>query len=455
MELFPARDLMLRPQRALPLIVVVAVVLVLVVLGRQQRPPDVILIVLDTTRADALSCYGQARTTTPHIDALAEGGVLFLEATSPSPWTCPSVASIFTGLLPSQHGLHLEHIGLRSRHLTIAEVMAKAGYQTAAFSNNPFISSSLGLGQGFEYFKEVWRDISPEQLRSDDPGGRFTNRLVAEWLDSERDPSRPLFLMVHYMEPHLPYHPPDPFARAFTADDVDESMVRGIKQMPLLSELGYIVGEYSLSVEQLAVLEALYHADVAYTDQLVGELLNELREHSLLGSSMLILTSDHGENLGEHHMLDHKFCVYETLLKVPLVVRYPPVVPAGQRVTEPVQTTDLFATIAEVAGVEPPDGSRRGPSLFGPRSPDRAVHGQYYRPSLFMDALRSAYPEADVSRLDRRLSSVAVDGMKYIWSSDGAHELYDLQADSQEESNLAATRPEVMEALEKQRIKLR
>ena len=137
------------------------------------------------------------------------------------------------------------------------------------------------------------------------------------------------------------------------------------------------------------------------------------------------------------------------------MVRYPSVVPAGQRVTEPVQTIDLFATIAEAAGVEPPGGARRGPSLFGPRSPDRAVHGQYYRPSLFMDALRSAYPEADVPRLDRRLSSVAVDGMKYIWSSDGAHELYDLQADSQEQNNLAAARPEVVEALEKQRIKLR
>ena len=100
--------------------------------------------------------------------------------------------------------------------------------------------------------------------------------------------------------------------------------------------------------------------------------LNELREHSLFDRSMLILTSDHGENLGEHHMLDHKFCVYEPLLKVPLVVRYPSVVPAGQRVTEPVQTIDLFATIAEVAGVEPPGVARRGPSLFGPRSAHRS-----------------------------------------------------------------------------------
>ena len=122
---------MIQLRQTIPLILVLAVVFMLVVLGRQQRLPDVILIVLDTTRADALSCYGQARATTPHIDALAEDGTVFLRATSPSPWTCPSVASIFTGLLPSQHGLHLENIGLRSHHLTIAEVLAQAGYQTA------------------------------------------------------------------------------------------------------------------------------------------------------------------------------------------------------------------------------------------------------------------------------------------------------------------------------------
>lgn len=449
----------MRPMRVVLWIVVFFLVTALaggwVVFGRSERPPDVILIVLDTTRADALSCYGNPKETTPNIDALAEDGALFLRATAASPWTAPSMASIMTGLMPSQHGMHLENLVLRSHHETIAEMLAEAGYQTAAFSNNPFISSKLGMGQGFEYFKEVWPDVTPEQLRSEDPGGRLTNRLVTEWLDSERDPERPLFLMVHYMEPHLPYNPPEPFGSAFVADDVVEGMVKGVRTMPLLSELGYIVGQYPLSGRQVEVLRSLYHGDVAYTDHLVGDLLTGLRERSLFDDSLVVLTSDHGENLGEHHMLDHKFCIYETLLKVPLIVRYPAAVPRGQRVVEPVQTIDVFATLIEVAGASDSAAERRGPSLLGQRSQDRVVQAQYYRPTLFMGTLRSAYPKANVTRFDRRLASVEAGAMKYIWSSNGAHELYDLVVDPGEENNLAAERPEVVAELEKQRMQLR
>lgn len=423
---------------------------------KPARPPDVILVILDTVRKDALSCYGNPRPTTPVIDALAREGALFLCASTTAPWTAPAVASIFTGMLPSEHGLHEEYLNLERDRVTLAERLSAAGYQTKAYSNNPWISPRLGLAQGFDEFDSVWRELETEELAGSEQGGKQTNAKLEKWLATERDPSRPLFLLVHYLEPHLPYQPPAPFDQRFFESKPpppDETTIARMRELGTPQELGYILRQYELSDEELGVLRTLYEAEVAYTDNLVGELLGLLRARGLLDRALFVLTADHGENLGEHHLLDHKFSLHETLLGVPLIVRFPGTVDPGQRIAEPVQTTDIFATVLDLAGLPGPSPASAH-NLFGSRSEERPVFAQHFRATVFMELVRTRFPLVDSRHLLRQLSSVRIGPLKYTWSSTGRGELYDLERDPGELQDLAGERPEMASALEAQIVRL-
>ena len=260
----------------------------------EPTPPNILLVIIDTIRQDALSCYGNTRQTSPNMDRLASEGMLYLHAVSPSPWTAPGIASIFTGYLPSEHGLTIESLSLDQSRETVAEVLKEAGYQTAAFSNNPWFSSGCGLDQGFGEFTGALKEFSSGQHSFPDSGAKRTNDLVGEWLQGKWDGKRPFFIVVHYMEPHLNYNPPPPFDQKFVGKDTSPELIDKLRVLDYNTSLGYVVGEAEVPAEHFAILRALYDGEIAYVDEMIQNLVGILKNRGVYDEAFFILTGDHG-----------------------------------------------------------------------------------------------------------------------------------------------------------------
>lgn len=438
--------------------------------GPSDRP-NVLLIVMDTTRADHLSCYGYPRRTTPNLDRLANDGVLFEQARSAAIWTLPAHASLFTGLFLSQHGADRSHMRLDDRFTTIAELLHDRGYQTAGFSNNSWVSPATNFHQGFEVFEEPqlasWvlsRLALPslvEKLlaRSVFPGARgdaaMTNRRIRRWFNTVYEPHAPFFLFVNYLEPHYSYEPPRPYRRRFFAAGREAAAWALEKRLRTPSER---VPPILLSEEQRAILSDLYDGELAYLDARIGELLADLARRALLDETLVVVTSDHGENLGDHQLFQHQFCLYETLLHVPLILRYPPALPAGVRVTEPVSLVDVVPTVIKMLGLEAPSLQALLPGQSWAGSPlavpaDRAIVAEYEPRLDFLPRARRSHkgPQPlDEAYFTRHLKTLCREGFKFIWASDGRHELYDLGQDPEESHNLMSAFPEKAKAMEEE-----
>jgi len=286
-----------------------------------SRPPNVILISLDTLRADHLGSYGYALETSPNLDAFAEGAILFEKAIAPSSWTTPSHASIFTGLHPGAHGAGLERVGNRMRPelTTLAEVARAHGFQTAAYTEGGAVRASFGFQQGFDQYSD-----GPSRRHYRLAGRTFDD--ATEWLEQNAD--QPFLLFVHTYEPHVPYIAPRKFWRRFSDVEPTTEMQKD---------------PYRFRDE----LPAWYDAEVAYTDHVVGVFLDRLEEMDLLENSLVVVFSDHGEELFDHGSVGHRSHLYEEVLHVPLILRLPGQQPRAGRVERLVTTTDLFGTIVD------------------------------------------------------------------------------------------------------------
>lgn len=417
-----------------------------------QRP-NVLLIVIDTLRADHLTSYGYDRRTTPHIDRLAEEGVLYEECISSSSWTLPAHASLFTGLFARDHRTTSENWTLDESFETLAELLKEAGYHTGGFSNNVWTNDVSGLKRGFDTFLEMWRE-QPEREKGisfDDPtvdmGAARTNEEIFAWLDGLSDKSRPFFVFINYFEPHLPYRPTQPHDDDFLTEKIDQGTIRRLRSFYSPREYGYILGVpwMEVSAREIEILTALYDGEIAYVDSMIGQLVKGLETRELLDNTLLVITSDHGEHLGEHHMLEHKLSVYDPLLRVPLILRNPGRIPAGVRITTQVQAHDVFGTILDTTGVR---------KDFLPRLPleDRAheyTFAELAYPRIFLDVIAKEIPGWDASAFARSLKVVRGQRYKLIWGSDDRLELYDLAADPGEMQNLAGSQPAVLEKMQK------
>jgi len=416
-----------------------------------QSPP-IVFVVLDTCRADHFGCYGYPRPTTPNFDALARDSVLFMNAVSESPWTLPSHATMFTGLFPRSHGAKISHFHLDDRFFTLAEFLHTCGYNTLGISANTMVGRVTNLDQGFDRFEEVWRTGSRDKLaliqlwkkiRAEHPdkGARQINRLVEAWLEQGGAADRPFFLFINYMETHGPYQPPKPFRDRFLNPDREGEPPA---QVNIYDDrfVKFLIGEVELTPLELDDLRSMYDAELAYLDLRLGELLATLRKHGILERALVIVLGDHGENLGEHRMTDHQLCVYDTLLRVPFLLHAPSIFPRGTEVRQTVQLNSLFPTIADILGVptERLPVSLPGASLLPViRLEDPGVKvafSEYDRPTEILKIFKYKVPDFDVSVFDRDLVSGRGEGMKYILTSNGTDELYDLHGDPGEENNL-------------------
>ena len=403
--------------------------------------PNVVLVILDTTRADHLSAYGYPRETSPGFDAFAKRSILFDRAFATSSWTVPSHASLFTGLYPMTHGATQESQYLADDVETLAELLAADGYQTAAFSNNAWVGEKTNLTQGFDYVGEIWRK----------PSGRGqgqairTNRAVVQWLD-ERDTMRPFFLFVNYIEPHWTYSAPRAWQNRFVAAHVPASD----RKRANFGVVDWYLDPIRPPESLLSIRRDLYDAELAYVDSALGNLLEMLRDRGLEDSSLIVVASDHGENLGDNDHQGHSFVLNDVTLRIPLAIRPPGGEGAGSLRHDPVQLTDVFQTVAAATGVASDDARVVGADLLGTPLPDeRPVLAEYYYPAQFLSYFPEEAREGPaMAPFRRRIRSLRIGPHKFVWGSDGRHELYDVEVDPGETRDLVASAPEVAERMQ-------
>ncbi len=428
--------------------------------------PNVMIIVMDTVRGDHLSSYAYRRPTTPNIDAITRESVQFLRAYTTSAWTPPAHASLFTGMYNSKHGVFHGHVYLEEKYSTLAEILSIEGYRTIAFSNNPWVSQVTGLTRGFEESIEKWekqksvraaailklKSLLPEKVYNflktlknkvrpqiDDKGAYSTNMLIRSWLEETQHDNRPFFIFINYIEPHLPYRPVSPFDRRFIDDRHSKMRILSVNQ----DMRRQWAGAAKMTREDFEILGGLYDGELSYLDWRMGQLLQYLRQKGLLDNTILIITSDHGENLGEHDLMDHQLCLYDTLVRIPLLIRWPSKLGTETNAGKLVSIVDIFPTLLALLDIGFSHSEElQGQDIFSSDSREH-VYSEYESPIHEMTENRKYYPpDFDPSVFDRALKTVRDMRHKFIRGSDGRHELYDIISDPDELRNLYAEQPE-------------
>lgn len=380
--------------------------------GDQPRL-NLMLVIIDTLRADHLGAWGYERDITPTLDSLAGEGTAWLQAQAQSSWTLPSVASIMSGLTPREHGAGAfrgEMYGLDSSIPTLQRILHSRGYSTCGIFNVIFLSEDFGFHRGFDHFD--CRGVT---------GNRGTRRADAtvdaaiRWLE-ERDEGTPFLAVVHFYDPHIPYDPPPPFDTLF-ADPLLGDLRSGDLQMDTMQAVNMGSGE--ISAAGLNGMVDLYDGEIAFTDLQIARLMAFMRESGIGESTVVVVLGDHGEEFMEHSGIEHGRTLYQEVVRVPLIMCGPGV-PSGGIVHVPAAQTDVLPTVLSLLGEEAPEGLSGADLLGG----EAALLGRSIPAS---NLLWSGVQQASVRR----------DGLKIIWYAEsGDHELYDLSIDPLEQSPL-------------------
>jgi arylsulfatase A-like enzyme len=349
---------------------------------RLGERPNVLLISIDSLRADHLGIYGNPLPTSPVIDRLAREGVLFEHALAPSSWTLPSHATMLTGKSQRDHQTTTTDSSIAREHELVSEAFARAGYETVGFFSGPFLHPVYGFSRGFEHYvscqaedtaraeggADAWRTAHNDR----------TNHLVRaafqRWV-GERS-NRPFFAFVHMWDVHFDYVPPEPFDSMFDPD------YTGPLDGHNIGREGFPLDAPPRDVEHL---KALYDGEIRYTDQTIGELLDALRRAGQLDRTLIVVTSDHGEEFLEHGNKTHRKALYEESIHVPLIAWANSGLPRGARIREPVSLEDVAPTILDLAGLPPlraADGRSLRASIEGrePSDAGRTVFSELYDP---------------------------------------------------------------------------
>ncbi len=429
--------------------------------GRESRRPNIILIVIDAARADHFSCYGYRRKTTPYIDQIAGEGVLYKNAISPAGWTLPAHASIFTGAYPSRHGAHSESLFLPDELPTLSEVLDRHGYTTCAICRNEWVTDATGLSRGFkEFYNLRYSKLKtavkrlPEliKLKCLDTGGYLTNKAVINWI-KRYDFKSPFFLFIHAPGPHFPYLIPAPYNSMFLPEGISYRQAKKVNQ----DSKKFYAGVVRMDENDFRISKSLYDGALAYQDSLIWEIYEFLKKNNILDNTVFIITSDHGESLGDHNHLGHYYILYETLIKVPLIVRYPGIFKPGSVVEQQVQTLDIFPTILKILDIDDRDlKDIQGYPLPPLNDGERDKIHTFTFAERFKDliGLKESFPDIDLSHLkkfeDDRKTAIRSDRYKLIYSQNYKSELYDLVNDPDENDNIIEKKTEIAENLQRE-----
>jgi arylsulfatase A-like enzyme/Tfp pilus assembly protein PilF len=364
-----------------------------------ERKANLLLITLDTVRADYLSCNGSKKVSTPHLDGLAAGGVNFTRARTSVPLTLPAHASIMTGNYPPVHGVRDNgSYVLAEEQLTLAEVLDEYGYETAAFIGAFVLDRSFGLAQGFSIYDvgnwgeaKLFGNLAAER-RADAVHDAFSS-----WLEGRAEDG-PFFAWIHLYDPHAPYTPPEPFRKRYASDP--------------------------------------YAGEIAYTDAAVGKIVADLDSLKLLDSTLVAVVGDHGEGLGEHGEHTHSLLIYNSTIHVPMLLHLPDRLPSGKTIDRLTRTIDLAPTILDYLGLAQPFGQGASlRSLIEDGSPAEEITA--YSESL--------YPNLNLGWSELR----ALEGAGHRFILAPRPELYDLTEDPGERSNRIGSKPDIGDRLER------
>jgi arylsulfatase A-like enzyme len=421
---------------------------------------NVLLLVVDSLRRDHLACYGYPTATTPNIDEFSASAVQFETAISPSGWTLPVFASILTGTYPSKNGAgqYLEHIP------TIMEVLRTIGYKSAVVTDNFFVQPLSKQADDLIY---VTPNNVPKMALSRDAlsligmvGSAFQhrslsnlrsfaanflkNRLAVGWIERQRNHG-PWFMMVHY-DVHWPYDPPMSLRNRFVRPEL-RSQVDGVR-----GDVYGIIADQDNLEGKLPVLKSLYDAQIAWVDECVGGLLKHLKSLGILDNTIVIVTSDHGDLLGEHHLLHHEFVLYDPLIRVPLIIKFPQPPKESRKYSGLVQTNDILPTLIDYLNVDASQvtGQVQCKSIL------KLISGADQREFTIseradwssttsrrkIENLEKTYPNYSWRRYAHELVALRTTNYKYIRSSEGRDEMYNLEKDPEEANNLISAEPE-------------
>jgi arylsulfatase A-like enzyme len=344
----------------------------------EPQGPSVLVLLIDALRADHLGCYGYDRNTSPRLDTLAKESVLFVNAYAQSPWTKPSIPTLFTSLYPIQHGVYegeahgpaasLESDTLSHDFYTIAEAFKTAGFRTAAFVNNAHLPADHGFAQGFDVYEQG-------KFRAPD-----INRTFLEFVDQTG--GRPFFAYLHYLDVHWPFRPSPPFDTRFSDNGTsalfDRDDWHGLRDR--IND-----GSIRLSAADRERLVSLHDGGIAELDQQIGNLLDRLREQDLFDRVAILVTSDHGEELLDHGKVGHGGTLFDEVMQIPMMIRLPGG-KGARRAEESARLLDVYPTLLRVAGIELPSGLEGrdllGTSTTTPEIVSETRHKRTYRASL-------------------------------------------------------------------------
>jgi arylsulfatase A-like enzyme len=385
---------------------------------------SVLLVTIDTLRPDHVGAYGYARPTSPNIDALAASGTLFENAYTYWPKTRGSFVAMMTGRRASRSGYSKTHPVLLDANATLASVLQEAGYDTVAAVDNANVAASLGYSKGFRVYQETWEDAAlPSEM---DRTRAITSSGIR--VLKVADPARPFFLWLHYVNPHTPYTPPPPYDSKFLGPETQTG-----PRLPVVSGLhGGISHQWAVpGQDRLAYYVAQYDGEIAAVDAEVGRVVEALRSSAVRDSTVVVLTSDHGESLGEHgYFFDHGENLFDPSQRVPLIVAAPGS-PKGRRSDVLASTLDVLPTILDAVKVSYP--------------PDLAGHSLLRA----LDGGASAERSRLFAHNDRNLSATWDHRFKLVATPDGKGArlaLFDRQADPGETRDVSSVRGEALRA---------
>jgi len=432
--------------------------------------PNILFIILDTARADALSCYGCPHPTTPNIDRLAEKSYLFKQAFSTSPWTLPSHVSFLTGKKVSQHQITQDSVWDTKRERmvqsrlnlgqTLPMILKNQGYTTAGFSNNPWIASAFGFNAGFDYFFESFEMVGLLQkikkcvrklipihmhplldglnakfrINNSDSGASSTLNTFYEWLSKPND-NKPKFMFFNFIEPHLPYVPPKPYNIGFVSSYIRRKP-RGVNQ----DFFKFLTGRITMDQEDFFILRGLYEGEVCYLDSKLGELFDVLRSNKLWDNTAVIIASDHGENIGEDGLMDHQLSVKNTLLRVPLIMKLPGQ-NQGKTIEKFVSLKDVFYSIKDIVGVGDTDKTN-GTSLLDSDYP-AVILSQYEKPVLTVGSIKKRFRDFDPTPFLSEYECVFYRDYKLIVRDAEPWRLYHIRSDPDEINDIKGVKSDV------------
>jgi len=407
----------------------------------QPQGPNILLVVADTLRADHLGCYGYTKSASPYIDRFAESSILFEKHFSNAPWTKPSMGTLFTSLSPRQHRVFYWADNLKNSNLSMAEVFRNKNYRTMAIQTNPSITAQYNFSQGYQDFIELPME-----------NGSAATEEFDVWL--EKNHKKPFFSYVHFMDTHMPYNALEEILRIFhlEKDNSSESIDFGTLDIRILTELG-LNPEYKISLIEL------YDRAVRDIDRHFERLMESLSSNKVLDNTLIIFTSDHGEEFWDHGGFEHGHSLYNELMHVPLLLHFPGHL-SPDRITAYTQHLDVFPTLLSLLNIRTPNtlnGEDLTPDLSNPTAGKDSVF--YLESILFGEdkqgVIRNGWKliENTTSRHSGTLTLLGDLENHRKNKPRFGYELYDLSADPSEQTNLAALHPDITSEFRKLLLK--